>query len=55
METSKLDESDLDTDVDLEELVNQFLDKVHLTSYDIKEVISGRDILKKRCRSRRYT
>ena len=44
---SKLDESDLDTDVDLEELVNQFLDEVHLTSYDIKEVISGRDIFDK--------
>lgn len=27
-----------------EELVNTFLDQVHLTSYDIKEVISGKEI-----------
>ncbi|UII29668.1 hypothetical protein LVD17_15315 [Fulvivirga ulvae] len=37
-----LDEADRDfTD---EELVNTFLDQVHLTSYDIKEVISGKEI-----------
>ena len=31
-------------DMDVEDLVNHFLDDVHLTSYDIKEIISGRDI-----------
>ena len=31
----------------LEALVNQFLDEVHLTSYDIKELLSGEDILNK--------
>ena len=37
-----LDEADRDfTD---EELVNTFLDEVHLTSYDIKEVVSGKEI-----------
>ena len=30
--------------VDLDDLVSQFLDEVHLTSYDIKEIISGKDI-----------
>ncbi len=40
--TQFLDEADRDfTD---EELVNTFLDEVHLTSYDIKEVISGKEI-----------
>ncbi|MBK6263944.1 hypothetical protein JKA74_02750 [Marivirga sp. S37H4] len=40
--TQFLDEADRDfTD---EELVNTFLDQVHLTSYDIKEVISGKEI-----------
>ncbi|MGK7391899.1 MAG: hypothetical protein ACNS60_16230 [Candidatus Cyclobacteriaceae bacterium M2_1C_046] len=33
-----------DRDVSDEELVNTFLDQVHLTSYDIKEVISGKEI-----------
>ncbi len=28
----------------LDELVNKFLDDVHLTSYDIKEIISGKEI-----------
>ncbi|MEL6561067.1 MAG: hypothetical protein AAFQ94_22940 [Bacteroidota bacterium] len=36
-----------DKDVDLEELANRFLDEVHLTNYDIKEIISGKDILDK--------
>jgi uncharacterized protein with von Willebrand factor type A (vWA) domain len=31
-------------DVEVEDLVNKFLDDVHLTSYDIKEIISGREI-----------
>ena len=44
---SKLDEPDVDTDLSLEGLVNQFLDEVHLTSYDIKEVISGRELFNK--------
>jgi len=39
------DEGNLDVeDVDL---VNQFLDEVHLTSYDIKSFLSGKDILEK--------
>ncbi len=44
---SKLDENDKDSDISLDDLVSQFLDEVHLTSYDIKEVISGRDIFNK--------
>ena len=44
---NKLDESDKDPNVNLDNLVNQFLDEVHLTSYDIKEVISGRDLFNK--------
>ena len=31
-------------DIEIEDLVNRFLDDVHLTSYDIKEIISGREI-----------
>jgi uncharacterized protein with von Willebrand factor type A (vWA) domain len=33
-----------DRDLTDEELVNTFLDQVHLTSYDIKEVINGKEI-----------
>lgn len=33
-----------DHDLTDEELVNTFLDQVHLTTYDIKEVISGKEI-----------
>ena len=44
---NKLDESDKDPNVNLDNLVNEFLDEVHLTSYDIKEVISGRDLFNK--------
>ncbi|MEM7108440.1 MAG: hypothetical protein AAF519_09455 [Bacteroidota bacterium] len=33
-----------DRDIDDEKLVYTFLDEVHLTSYDIKEVVSGREI-----------
>ncbi len=33
-----------DRDISDEELVNTFLDEVHLTSYDIKEVVSGKEI-----------
>lgn len=40
--TRFLDEAD--RDITDEELVNTFLDQVHLTSYDIKEVISGKEI-----------
>ncbi len=40
--TQFLDEAD--RDVDEEKLINTFLDEVHLTSYDIKEVIDGKDI-----------
>ena len=31
-------------DIEIEDLVNHFLDDVHLTTYDIKEIISGREI-----------
>lgn len=31
-------------DIDIDDLVTRFLDDVHLTSYDIREVINGRDI-----------
>jgi len=31
-------------DIEVEDLVTHFLDDVHLTTYDIKEIISGRDI-----------
>jgi uncharacterized protein with von Willebrand factor type A (vWA) domain len=31
-------------DLDTDELVNKFLDDVHLTTYDIKEIIDGRQI-----------
>ena len=41
---SYVEEPDLDTD---EELVSRFLDQVHLTNYDIKEILSGREILDK--------
>lgn len=30
-----------------DDLVNKFLDSVHMTTYDIKEIISGRDIIDK--------
>lgn len=33
-----------DKDFSDEELVNTFLDEVHLTSYDIKEIVSGKEI-----------
>ena len=36
-----LEEADIDKDVDLEDLVNQFLNDVHLTQYDINEIIDG--------------
>jgi len=41
---SYVEEPDIDTD---EELVSKFLDQVHLTNYDIKEILSGREILDK--------
>ncbi|MDX1629694.1 MAG: hypothetical protein R3345_13400, partial [Fulvivirga sp.] len=40
--TQFLDEAD--RDISDEELVNTFLDEVHLTSYDIKKVVSGKEI-----------
>ncbi|MEQ6165882.1 hypothetical protein AAOE16_01705 [Ekhidna sp. MALMAid0563] len=42
--TQYIDEADKDIDLTEEELVNTFLDQVHLTSYDIKEVINGKEI-----------
>ncbi len=34
-----------DVDIDPDELVDRFLNDVHLTSYDIKEIIDGRDLI----------
>jgi len=31
-------------DMEVEDIITQFLDEVHLTTYDIKEIISGREI-----------
>lgn len=31
-------------DLEIEDLVNRFLDDIHLTSYDIQEIINGREI-----------
>jgi uncharacterized protein with von Willebrand factor type A (vWA) domain len=45
-ETS-LDEPDQQRTPDIEDLVNRFLDEVHLTGYDIKEVISGKELFDK--------
>ncbi|MEO9869417.1 hypothetical protein [Ekhidna sp.] len=42
--TQYIDEADKDTDLTEEDLVSAFLDQVHLTSYDIKEVVSGKEI-----------
>jgi uncharacterized protein len=42
-----LDEADMDVEFTMEELVNRFLDQVHLTHYDIKEIISGKEIFDK--------
>ena len=41
---SYLDEADKDVELTEEDLVNTFLDQVHLTTYDIKEVINGKEI-----------
>lgn len=45
-ETS-LDEPDQHRTSDIEDLVNRFLEEVHLTTYDIKEVISGKELFDK--------
>lgn len=42
--TGYVEEADKDVNLTEEELVNTFLDQVHLTSYDIKEVLDGREI-----------
>ena len=42
--TNFLDEADKDVQYSEEDLVNLFLDQVHLTTYDIKEVINGKEI-----------
>lgn len=34
-----------DTDFNADQLVNEFLSEVHLTSYDIKEIINGKDLI----------
>ena len=44
---SKLREADEDSSIPLDDLVSKFLDEVHLTSYDIKEVISGKELFEK--------
>lgn len=43
---NKLDENDRESTT-LEDLVTEFLDQVHLTTYDIKEVISGKELFDK--------
>lgn len=45
--TQFLEEADKDTKYTQEELINTFLDQVHLTHYDIKEVINGKEIFDK--------
>lgn len=42
--TDYVEEVDQDIELSDEELVNTFLDQVHLTTYDIKEVVSGKEI-----------
>ncbi|GAB4231175.1 MAG: hypothetical protein Tsb0034_03410 [Ekhidna sp.] len=42
--TKYLEEADKDITLTESELVGKFLDEVHLTSYDIKEVINGKEI-----------
>jgi hypothetical protein len=42
-----LEEADRDPNLKPEDLVNLFLDQVHLTHYDIKEILSGRDLFDK--------
>ena len=42
--TNYLDEADIYIELTEEDLVNTFLDQVHLTTYDIKEVINGKEI-----------
>ena len=39
-----LERNNLTDEIDLDELVNRFLDEVHITSYDIKQIISGKEI-----------
>lgn len=39
-----INELDREVELDDESLINAFLDQVHLTSYDIKEIVSGREI-----------
>ena len=45
--TQYVEEADQDVDLTEEDLVNSFLDQVHLTHYDIQEIVSGKDILDK--------
>ncbi len=45
--TQFLKEADKDTHFTQEELINTFLDQVHLTHYDIKEIINGKEIFDK--------
>ena len=44
---SKLRETDEDSSISLDDLVSKFLDEVHLTTYDIKEIISGKELFEK--------
>jgi len=39
-----VDEADKDVALDDEALINRFLDDIHLTTYDIKQVINGKEI-----------
>ncbi|MEO0339708.1 MAG: hypothetical protein AAF242_10885 [Bacteroidota bacterium] len=42
-----LEEADRDIEFSTEELINRFLDQVHMTHYDIKEIIDGRELFDK--------
>lgn len=42
--TGYIEEADKDVTLTEEDLVNAFLDQVHLTTYDIKEVINGKEL-----------
>ena len=45
--TDYVEEPDRDHNLDNEQLVGKFLDQIHLTHYDIKEILSGKEIIDK--------
>ncbi len=44
---AKMEAYQIEEEQDVRDLVNQFLDEVHLSSFDIKKILSGEDILNK--------